>query len=301
MTMAFTVLASGSSGNASLLRVGKFGLLIDIGLGPQRLAERLKRIGSSWSEVHAVLLSHVHADHWKERTLRFLRQNNIKLFCHADHEADMSRLSNAFSILRKHKLLHFYGCGEPVTLTLGLNFRALSLSHDSGMTCGFRLEGPLGSVGYATDLGKWDADLAQALADVDVLAVEFNHDVAMEKRSGRDPDLIARVLGDQGHLSNEQAADFVRAILKHSEPGRVRHLVQLHLSRQCNHPELARAAAHRVLAEQETRFTIHTAEQDHPCPTLQIGVASPVSRLLRRAARQLAVRDYQPMLPGWEE
>src|ERR1700733_6681245 len=106
--MNFTVLASGSSGNASLLRVGRFGVLIDLGLGPQRMAARLRMIGSSWQEVNAVILSHIHADHWKERSLKFLRQNRIPLYCHADHDSDLTRLSPAFSVLRKNNLLRFY-------------------------------------------------------------------------------------------------------------------------------------------------------------------------------------------------
>jgi len=39
--------------------------------------------------------------------------------------------------------------------------------------------------------------MVEALADVDLLGVEFNHDVEMQRRSGRSPALIARVLGDR--------------------------------------------------------------------------------------------------------
>src|SRR5260370_1255733 len=79
------------------------------------------------------------------------------------------------------------------------------------------------------DLGCWQPDLARALADVDILALEFNHDVGMEYARGRSPRLIMRVLGDEGHLSNAQAAGLLREVVRLSEPGRLRHLVQLHL------------------------------------------------------------------------
>jgi len=299
--MQFTVLASGSSGNASLVRVGQFGVLLDVGLGPQRMADRLLSSGSSWQEVNAVILSHVHADHWKERSLRFLRQNRIPLYCHVEHDADMTRLSSAFQVLRKNHLLHFYRCEEWVALDSGLRFRALPLSHDSGTTCGFRLECPAGSVGYATDLGVWEPDLADALADVDILAVEFNHDVAMEKGSGRDPVLIARVLGEMGHLSNEQAASLVREVLLRSQPGSVRHLVQLHLSRQCNQPSLARAAAQRVLAELGVQLTIHTAQQEQAGPMLRISGEPAATVIGGKMLRTEPALYYQPMLPGWED
>jgi hypothetical protein len=53
-------------------------------------------------------------------------------------------------------------------------------------------------------------------------------------------------LGDEGHLSNEQAAELLRETLARSIAGRLRRLVQLHLSQQCNRPALARGAAKSV-------------------------------------------------------
>src|SRR5207249_12111688 len=127
------------------------------------------------------------------------------------------------------------------------------------------------SVGFAADLGTWDLNLAERMANVDLLAVEFNHDVAMQYASGRSSLLIARVLSDHGHLSNAQASEFVQAVLQRSEPGRLRHLVQLHLSRDCNRPLLAREAARTVLAQMRANAALHTALQDEPLPTLALG------------------------------
>ena len=44
MPLRFTVLASGSAGNASLLQIDGFGLLVDAGLGPRTLAGRLAAV-----------------------------------------------------------------------------------------------------------------------------------------------------------------------------------------------------------------------------------------------------------------
>src|SRR5262249_2963297 len=149
-----------------------------------------------------------------------------------------------------------------------------------GPTFGFRFEGTPDLFGqapalaYVADLGSWDEELAANLADVDLLAVEFNHDVALEYASGRMPALIARVLGDEGHLSNVQAAGLVRAVLGRSTAGRLRHLVQLHLSRDCNTPALARQAARAVLEELAGGALLHTAEQSLPGTTLHLGAAT---------------------------
>jgi hypothetical protein len=124
----------------------------------------------------------------------------------------------------------------------------------------------------------------------------------MQHASGRAPRLIARVLGDEGHISNVQAAGLVRAVLQRSTAGRLRHLVQLHLSRECNRPALAREAARTLLEQLGASLTVHTAEQDAAGATLHLTVAPRQGRSRstnrRRAGRSLSV---QPLLPGLEE
>jgi glyoxylase-like metal-dependent hydrolase (beta-lactamase superfamily II) len=309
MALRFTVLASGSSGNVSLIEASGFSLLLDIGLGPRQLATRLAAAGASWQDVDAVLLTHTHSDHWNERTLVHLHRRRIPLYCHADHRHALQMHSTAFAALHAANLVQCYEGGEDVALAPGLRCRPVPLRHDGGSTFGFRFEGAPDLFGqacalaYAADLGSWDVALAQTLADVDLLALEFNHDVALEYTSGRQPHLIARVLGDHGHLSNEQAAALLRQTLHLSTPGRLRHLVQLHLSRDCNRPELAAETARAVLAELAADSELHTAHQDRTGPTLQLGITvdQPRRRLSRRTARPRsadAASSGQPCLPG---
>jgi phosphoribosyl 1,2-cyclic phosphodiesterase len=308
MTMRFTVLASGSAGNASLLEIGGFGLLLDAGLGPRQLAARLAAVGSSWNAVHALLLTHTHSDHWNDRTLAHLHRRNVPFYCHAGHHALLQSSSPAFTALRTANLLRPFDAGEELPLAPGLRCRPLPIRHDGGATFGFRFEGAPDLFGgtcalaYLADLGCWDADLAAALADVDVLALEFNHDVALEYASGRSARLIARVVGDEGHLSNEQAAGLLREVLRLSAPGRLKYVVQLHLSRDCNRPHLAFAAAQAILAEGKHQAEVHTASQDEPGATLHVGGAPPRrgagARRPRRPRSERAA--MQPWLPGWE-
>jgi phosphoribosyl 1,2-cyclic phosphodiesterase len=310
MSLRFTVLASGSSGNASLVEADGFGLLIDVGLGPRQLAARLTAAGSSWPAVQAVLLTHTHSDHWKDRTLAHLCRRRIPLYCHPDCHSDLQAYSPAFRELAAAGLVRPFEADEELIVAQGLRCRPLPLRHDSGATFGFRIEGPrdlfgqAAAVGYVADLGCWDEALADALADVDLLAVEFNHDLAMELASGRSPRLIGRVLGDEGHLSNTQGAALVRAVLSRSEIGRIRHLVQLHLSRQCNRPTLAREAAKAMLDDFTFRVEVHTARQDEPGNTLHLGAAPDAGKRVRSLASRAAPRRrtfVQQALPGMDE
>lgn len=311
MPLRFTVLASGSAGNASLVQVDRFGVLIDAGLGPRLLAGRLAVRDASWDDIHAVLLTHTHNDHWNERTLTQLQHRSIPLYCHASHVKELSAHSPAFAELQASDLVQVYKAAEEIMLPVGLSCRPIALSHDGGVTFGgtfgFRFEWADGLFGdplalaYLADLGCWNDGLADHLADVDVLALEFNHDEGMEKNSGRPYFLVKRVLGDHGHLSNAQAAALLGEVLRRSRTGRLRHVVQLHLSRDCNRPILARRAA-RTILDAHADISLHTAAQDSPGPSLLLGDfpqswRSSPRRIGPRRARMASA--CQPLLPGW--
>jgi hypothetical protein len=72
------------------------------------------------------------------------------------------------------------------------------------------------------------------------------------------------VLGAYGHLSNDQAAEAVRLVMRGSSPGSLRHLVQLHLSRECNRPALAAETGRAALAAASSKAAITTAKQHSP-------------------------------------
>src|SRR3954468_15210219 len=99
MTARFTVLASGSSGNAALLEVGGFGLLIDCGLHPRFLSARLAAVGATWDRVNAVVLTHTHGDHWKDLTLAQFRSLRIPVYAHSAHLDHLNTAAPSFGPL----------------------------------------------------------------------------------------------------------------------------------------------------------------------------------------------------------
>jgi hypothetical protein len=313
MPLQFTVLASGSAGNASLVRADGFGVLLDAGLGPRQLAARLAAVGASWQDVHAVLLTHTHSDHWRDRTFAHLHRLGISVYCHADHRGSLLAYSAEFAALLDGGLVRGYESAEEFAVGPRLRCLPIPLHHDGGPTFGFRIEGPADlfgeacALGYVADLGSWTPELARSIADVDLLALEFNHDVGLECSSGRSARLIARILGDHGHLSNDQAAALLVEVLRLSTPGRLRHMVQLHLSRDCNCPALAAKTARAVLAAHPAGVQLHTACQDRPGPCVTIGGPAVNGRAVRRppvrrspAQRERSNVPVQSLLPGME-
>jgi phosphoribosyl 1,2-cyclic phosphodiesterase len=296
--MRFTVLASGSAGNASVLQSGPSALLIDAGLNRTLLTGRLEEAGLSQAPLSAVVLTHTHSDHWNDSALNWLAGRSLTLFCHPSHHTVLSR-SAAFRTMLEAGLVRPYTTGEAFEPCPGVRATPSPVRHDGGATFAFRFEGPadlFGSapvLGLATDLGVWEEPLAELFADVDLLAVEFNHDIGMEKRSQRPAYLIERVLGDHGHLSNCQAAAFLRAVASRGS-GRLRHVVQLHLSNDCNRPALAKQAAKDALTEMGVEARVHTAAQHAPLKTINVSAGWARGRSPRPATPRAA----QSLLPG---
>lgn len=308
MIFQFAVLGSGSRGNSSLVcQEGGAGLLIDIGLGPRVLDQRLASVGADWSRITAVLLTHTHSDHIDSNTVNTLRKWSIALYCHESHRAVLEA-GQGFQDLDGAGLVRHYD-DRPFLAPSGPRVEPIAVKHD-GSTFGFRIETVARrktravGLGYLADSGSWTEAMADSLADVDILGVEFNHDVAMQKASGRSPALIARNLGDRGHLSNRQGAELVRSVLSRSRRDRVAHLVLLHLSEQCNRPELAIREARQAVQDAGRGILIHAARQSSVHPNLQIEArqkpasAPAKARGDRGSARPHAGRSFEATLPG---
>jgi phosphoribosyl 1,2-cyclic phosphodiesterase len=184
-----------------------------------------------------------------------------------------------FQHLEAGSLVRFYD-DRPWLGPGGMRIEPIPASHDDEATHGFRIEvrerrgAAALSIGYLADTGTWSEAHVEALADVDVLAVEFNHDEGLQRASGRPAYLIARILGDRGHLSNSQGAGLVRRVLAASRRRSVAALVLLHLSEQCNQPALALAAARKALADARRRVPTMIAHQYRVTPTIHLAARS---------------------------
>ena len=278
MAARITVLGSGSSGNATLLQAEGRGLLIDFGFAPRDLGLRLQAAGLSWSNVNAALLTHTHGDHWNRYTLEEFRRLKIPLIAHALHH-DALTACDEYGPLKKAGLVHGY-TATPFTLGGFLCVQPVEVPHDSEPTFAFRIgqalpDGTSWSYGHASDLGCVPESLLNLFCGVDALALEFNHDVQLERASPRPRHLVHRVLSDRGHLSNKQAADVLKVWVDAGDAGAIQAVVALHLSRDCNRPELALSAATAAAPQSQ----IYASSQTQPTPTIAI-----VPRRARRLA-----------------
>jgi phosphoribosyl 1,2-cyclic phosphodiesterase len=252
MAIELCVLASGSSGNCTVLRAPAGVMLIDAGIGPRTAAGRLSGTGIALADVSAICLTHLDRDHFTFNWIGTVIRRGIRVFCHASRVADM--MQSAFGQAADGQEAKDFAAqitpftDDPFEPLEGLRFRPVHLAHDRAGSHGFVADGFGRRIGYATDLGHVPPHLLDAFCGLDVLCIEANYDPQMQNDSPRPWFLKQRIMGGRGHLSNQQAFDAVRQMLDRCEKRGLalpEHIVLLHRSRQCNCPDLLRGLFER--------------------------------------------------------
>ena len=118
-----------------------------------------------------------------------------------------------------------------------------------------------------TDIGRSTRLVEDRLKGCQALIIEFNYDLEMLDNGPYPLDLQRRIKGQDGHLSNEQGGDLLRAV-SHDD---LRVVVLAHLSETNNEPEKARQVALNALSKcglDNTRLLI--GKQDEPGPMVEL-------------------------------
>lgn len=237
--MQVVVLGSGSKGNCLLVRCGESSTLVDAGLGPRTLRERLSEARLGPRAIDHVIVTHGHLDHSRSAGTT-ARREDATVHC-------APSLHSHRGVLRAPRLGTLSIGGETRLLARGeeLCVRAVRIPHDCDPTVALRLEHQGRALVVLTDMGRPDREVARHLGSAHVLVLEFNHDERLLRAGPYTEALKARILGDAGHLSNDQAAQQLR--LMHSPD--LHTLVLAHLSEHNNRPDLALTLARETLAD----------------------------------------------------
>ncbi len=272
---AITVLGSGSKGNATLLELGDTRILLDAGFSMRQIRRRLEAADCSLGMLDAVCCTHTHTDHIRDISFRILLRHNIPLHFHKGNERFFSRRYPLFRQAREAGLLERFS-DEPFMIG-GVRVQPLLFPHDStGVNNGFQFyaPGPGGGeikISFATDLGVFPDEYHARFAGSDVIVLESNHDLQMLAESDRHEDLKARISSCEGHLSNEQALEALLAILGDPKECATKYVVMVHLSEECNTPELVKSSIGDKLSERGyENLEFHIAKQHEPTESIEL-------------------------------
>ena len=249
--LRFSVLSSGSSGNATYLEAGGQAFLVDAGFSCRRLQWLLARIGRSLADVSAVLLTHGHADH-TVGVRSLLREREVPIYA-APGVAEAVGVAPV-------------GAGETLDLG-GVWATFFEVPHDAP-TYGLHVSDGERTSALVTDLGEVGPEILHVLRGADAVVLEANHDPDWLRRGPYSVDLKRRVASPSGHLSNHQAAEAALALAPHG----LKDLVLAHLSKTNNSPARACGTVHRVLrGAGYTGIRVRAAVAGHPTPWIEVG------------------------------
>lgn len=236
--LRFRSLASGSSGNATLIEASdglhRTRVLVDCGLGLRQLIARLAAEGLCPADLDGIFITHEHGDHIGCAPMLVARYG-VPLWTSAGtaQYAAFAGLESALNLVRDGQV---FAIG-------GLQLYPFTVPHDAREPLQLRCTDGDRVLGLMTDIGHVTGHALAALAGCHALVLESNHDVELLAQS-RYPDFLKRRVGGQhGHLSNVQAAAALGAL--HHD--RLNTVVAAHLSERNNRPELVSRAFAAVL------------------------------------------------------
>ncbi len=244
------VLASSSKGNATLISTPSCRLLIDVGISARRIKTELEKCALSPADIHGIMVTHEHKDHCCGLG-QLVKKFDLPVYC-TRHCATQLRPLAPLARFR------YISPSEAIDIK-DIRITPMSTHHDSVDPVGFLIEHDSLRLGYLTDTGHVCRKLTQAYTDLDALFLEANYDTTLLQQSGRPYSLIQRIANNWGHLSNDQAAEFVTQ----TASARLQHIILAHLSQECNTPEHAQHRIQQALQECGLSPEIHCAHPVH--------------------------------------
>ncbi len=235
--MRLIVLGSGSSGNVLYIESGATSALIDLGLSAKETARRMTEAGVDPTRLSAIVITHEHSDHVKGARV-FASTADVPVFMSEATRAECNFPDNG------EKIPWGQTIASSEAFQIGsLNFYPFTIPHDGVDTFALTIESEGVKVGVVTDLGYITQLVAERLRGSMLVLIESNHDRDMLKVGPYPWSVKQRIASNVGHLSNDETARWIREDFD----GQAEYLVLAHLSRQCNHPELARLSALQAL------------------------------------------------------
>ncbi len=231
-------LASGSNGNCTYISDGKTNILIDAGISATRIIRELSMLSLGVSEISAVFITHEHGDHICGLE-KLLARQGMPVFASP---------GTARGIGERVECL----CGKVKTFLPGdvteigdMRISSFHTPHDTYESVGYIIEAGGQRAAVATDIGHMEDEILEKILGVDLLLLECNYDKDRIRYSRYPAFLKSRIVGGNGHLSNNECAETVLRAVKSG----TKNIVLGHLSAENNTPREAYTAVHTYLTQ----------------------------------------------------
>ncbi|HEX6593343.1 MAG TPA: MBL fold metallo-hydrolase [Bacillota bacterium] len=260
MTFRFSVLASGSTGNAFYIESNETRLLVDAGLSGKQLDRLFNEISVDPTSLTGILVTHEHSDHIKGLGV-IARKYNLPIYA---NDKTWKAMEGSIGKLTVDQKFHFRM--EEVKTFGDLDVQSFGVSHDAAEPMFYTFHKDNKKVALVTDLGYVSERIKKTIEDADAYIFEANHDVQM-LRMGRYPwNVKRRILGDSGHISNEDSGLALADVIGNQ----TKRIYLAHLSQDNNMKELARMSVQQILQERGITLELHDTDPNHSTPLYDV-------------------------------
>ena len=217
-------LASGSKGNMTLIESQKVLLSVDIGISKNKMQDKFNSLGFSFQSIQYLLITHEHSDHTLGLKKLIEKQVPKIYMTQGTYESLDEDIKNAI----KPKL-HLIQSEIPFYIE-HFKITPFLLSHDAKEPIGFVIEDQQHKIVHGADTGYIDQAYQELLQHAHMYIIESNHHPEKLLQSLRPMQLKRRILGEKGHLSNEDAAKLINSWMG---PFKTYWMIT-HISEDCN-------------------------------------------------------------------
>ncbi len=229
--MRICSIASGSSGNCTYVGTEETHILVDAGISCRRIEQGLASIHQEAGKIDGILITHEHSDHISGLSV-LARRYHIPVYLTGGTADAILRGSSGSRI----DPASFHEICEDESFRIGdLEILPFTIPHDAAQPVGYRMTDGRHSAAVATDMGKYNDYIVDHLTGLNAILLEANHDVNMLEVGPYPYPLKQRILGDRGHLSNENAGRLLCRILHDG----LQTIFLGHLSKENNYERLA--------------------------------------------------------------
>lgn len=235
--MKFSVLASGSSGNAVYVENDEHSFLVDVGLSGKKMEQLFSEIDRDMKKLSGIFVTHEHSDHIKGLGV-VARKYGIPIFANEKTWLAMDSLIGTVPLDQR-----FQFDMETIKTFGTIDIQSFAVSHDAADPMFYIFHENGRKLVLITDTGYVSDRMKGHIKGADSFVFESNHDVSM-LQMGRYPwSVKRRILSDVGHVSNEDAAVAMSEVVDRKNT----NIYLSHLSKDNNMKDLARMSVTQTL------------------------------------------------------